>query len=70
MIMDTPVGRLDKSHRANILNYLPRVVTQLALFSHSGEVDEGSNLVDNRLVGKKYRISRETSFRSKIEEII
>ena len=45
MILDTPVGRLDKSHRANILNYLPRVVTQLALFSHSGEIDEDSTLL-------------------------
>ena len=70
MIMDTPVGRLDKIHRSNILNYLPKVVTQLALFSHSGEIEDNSEFIKKGMVGRKYRINRETSFRSKIEEVV
>ena len=69
MIMDTPVGRLDNKHRANILAHLPKVVTQLAIFAHSGELDEGSTLLDPNLVGKRYRIDRLGTFSAELREI-
>ena len=69
MIMDTPVGRLDNRHRSNILNHLPTVVTQLAIFAHSGELDEGSTLLDPNLVGKRYRIDRHNTFSAELREI-
>ena len=69
MIMDTPVGRLDQKHRSNILNYLPRVVTQLAIFAHSGELEEGNNLIDPRLIGARYRIERASTFHAEIVRI-
>lgn len=69
MIMDTPVGRLDNKHRANILKHLPKVVTQLAIFAHSGELDEGSTLLDPNLVGKRYRIVRHSTFIAELKEV-
>ena len=69
MIMDTPVGRLDNKHRANILAHLPKVVTQLAIFAHSGELDEGSTLLNPNLVGKRYRIERLGTFLAELREI-
>ncbi len=39
VIMDTPFGRLDKTHRANILKYLSTMSSQVILLVHSGEVD-------------------------------
>ena len=69
MIMDTPVGRLDNKHRAKILNYLPKVVTQLAIFAHCGELDEDSNFIDPRFVGARFRIERVSSFHANIVRI-
>ena len=66
MIMDTPVGRLDNSHRKNILCYLPKVVTQLAIFAHSGEVLEDSDLIDPRVIGARYKIDRKSTFHADI----
>ena len=69
MLMDTPAGRLDKSHRENVMNYLPTVVTQLAFFAHSGELTDSDIYFDRSRIGKKYRIKRQSSFHSLLEEI-
>lgn len=69
MIMDTPVGRLDVKHRKNIMEYLPTVVTQLAIFAHSGELTEESDLIDPCLVGARYRIERVSTFQSNLVRI-
>jgi DNA sulfur modification protein DndD len=69
MFMDTPAGRLDTSHRANIMNHLPTVVTQLALFAHSGELDEEDIYFDRSLIGKMYRLERKSTFNSQIVEV-
>ncbi len=69
MLMDTPAGRLDKSHRENVMNYLPQVVTQLAFFAHSGELTEDDLYFDRSKIGKKYQIKRVSSFHSILEEI-
>ena len=68
MLMDTPAGRLDLEHRKNVMNYLPQVVTQLALFAHSGELTEEDIYFDRSKIGKKYKISRKTPFHSILEE--
>jgi DNA sulfur modification protein DndD len=68
MLMDTPAGRLDLEHRRNVMNYLPQVVTQLALFAHSGELTEEDIYFDRSKIGKKYKISRKTPFHSILEE--
>ena len=69
MLMDTPAGRLDKSHRENVMNYLPTVVTQLAFFAHSGELTDSDIYFDRSRIGKKYRIKRQSSFHSLLEEM-
>ncbi|MDB4198106.1 AAA family ATPase [Ascidiaceihabitans sp.] len=69
MLMDTPAGRLDKSHRENVMNYLPQVVTQLAFFAHSGELTEDDIYFDRSKIGIKYKITRVTSFHSNLEVI-
>ena len=69
MIMDTPVGRLDLSHRRNILDYLPKVVTQLAIFAHSGELAEDSDMVDPNIIGARYKIQRKSTFEAEIVRV-
>ena len=66
MIMDTPVGRLDNKHRKNILKHLPKVVTQLSIFAHSGELSENSDLIDPHYVGKRYKIIRKGTFEAEV----
>ena len=68
MLMDTPAGRLDKSHRSNVMSYLPSVVTQLAIFAHSGELTEDEIYFDRSRIGKKYTINRVGPFHSVLEE--
>lgn len=68
MLMDTPAGRLDKSHRKNVMNYLPQVVTQLAIFAHSGELTDDEIYFDRSRIGGKYKIRRVSSFHSVLEE--
>lgn len=69
MIMDTPVGRLDNTHRKNIVEYLPKVVTQLVIFAHSGELATDNNFVDPSKVGAKYKLQRQSIYHSEILEI-
>ncbi len=68
MLMDTPSGRLDMNHRKNIMNHLPNLVTQLAIFAHSGELDEKNIYFDERLIGKTYRLEFVSNFHSEIKE--
>ena len=68
MFMDTPAGRLDITHRKNIMNHLPTVVTQLALFAHSGELQENNIYFDKSLIGKRYKLNRISTFNSQIIE--
>lgn len=67
VIMDTPFGRLDTGHRKRILEWAPRIGTQVMLFVQSGEFDRERDLkhLDGK-VGREYRIRREASNRSSI----
>jgi len=69
MMMDTPAGRLDKPHRKNVMNQLPKLVTQLAIFAHSGELDEKDIYFDKTLIGKTYRLVKINTFHSDIKEV-
>ena len=69
MLMDTPAGRLDRSHRRNVMDYIPTVVTQLAFFAHSGELTDDEIYFDRSRIGKKYKITRIGSFHSELNEI-
>jgi DNA sulfur modification protein DndD len=69
MFMDTPAARLDNTHRKNIMNYLPSAVTQLALFTHSGELAEDNIYFDTAKVGKKYRLIRRDTYHTELIEV-
>ncbi|HDT4041334.1 TPA: AAA family ATPase [Enterobacter kobei] len=70
VVMDTPFGRLDKKHRANILTYLPTTTSQLVLFVHEGEVDKTNDLAELKSrVGCVYEIKEVSLRHSQIERI-
>jgi DNA sulfur modification protein DndD len=68
IIMDTPFGRLDLKHRANILRYLPTAASQFILLVHDGEFRRETDLAPlAERIGAAYEI-REMNHRwSKIE---
>jgi DNA sulfur modification protein DndD len=59
ILMDTPFGRLDMTHRENICSWIVDSGLQVALFVHSGEfqITDHSHLLANK-VGRTYEIRR------------
>ena len=70
IIMDTPFGRLDNSHRKNILEFIPTMGSQVILLVQSGEVDAERDLVHlDGKIGRQYRLVRDGApTRSRIEK--
>lgn len=70
VVMDTPFGRLDPGHRANILKYLPTTTHQLVLFVHEGEVAKNRDLdqIASR-IDSVYEIKEVSTRHSKIEKV-
>jgi len=70
VVMDTPFGRLDLKHRANILSYLPTTAKQLILFVHEGEVNKTTDLRQiAQKIGCVYEIKEVSPRHSKIERV-
>jgi DNA sulfur modification protein DndD len=69
--MDTPFGRLDRRHRANILKFAPNFGAQVVLLVQSGELERDRDLNDLRqYIAHEYVIDRDgASDRSRILEI-
>jgi DNA sulfur modification protein DndD len=44
IVMDTPLGRLDPKHRANVLAYVPTMADQVVLLAHEGEINRDEDL--------------------------
>jgi DNA sulfur modification protein DndD len=65
--MDTPFGRLDPGHRANILRFVPTLGEQIVLLVHGGEIDRDRDLqhVAER-IGGEYVIEHPSSARSQV----
>ncbi|WP_408901219.1 hypothetical protein [Photobacterium piscicola] len=67
IIMDTPLGRLDPKHRANVLKYLPKMADQVVLLVHEGEIDPNKDLENfKERIGARYAIERISSTQSRI----
>ena len=67
IVMDTPFGRLDWTHRRNVLSFLPEMAEQVVLLVHEGEMDRERDLPPLRhRVSKIYRIDRISSRESAI----
>lgn len=69
IVMDTPFGRLDRNHTANILATLPSMAHQVVLFVQEDEVDRGRT---RELLGsslkREYELVKHTARRTTIEE--
>jgi DNA sulfur modification protein DndD len=68
IIMDTPFGRLDATHRENILRFLPTLSEQVTLLVHSREVDRDRDLEHIKdKISREYTIEYISSSRSQLE---
>ena len=69
LVMDTPFGRLDLKHRAEVLGYLPKMAQQVVLLVHEGELSKDRDLVHiNDYVAASYEIERLSPTQSTIEK--
>ena len=68
IIMDSPFGRLDPTHKAKITSALPHMSEQIVLLAYTSEIDEQEA---RRTLGaslkKEYRLTRQTSYHTCIE---
>ncbi|MDD2497867.1 MAG: hypothetical protein PHY90_07045 [Desulfitobacteriaceae bacterium] len=68
VIMDSPFGRLDPIHKANITKALPSLSEQIVLLAYTHEIDEqGARATLGASLKKEYRLTRQTSFNTRIE---
>ena len=69
VIMDTPFGRLDETHRSNILKYMPKTARQFMVFVHSGELSKGSKALEpiTAQIGREYTIKSSGPYVSYLE---
>lgn len=68
IIMDSPFGRLDPTHKANIIRTLPKMAEQSMLLAYTGEIDDqvarqelGASLLH------EFKLERVTSMHTEIE---
>jgi DNA sulfur modification protein DndD len=67
VIMDTPFGRLDRDHRANILRFLPTMADQVVLLVHDGEIDRRRDLAPiEQNISAQILIEHDSSTSSKL----
>lgn len=71
VVMDTPFGRLDKTHRKNILQYVPHMSRQVVLLVQSGEFERGRDLPFlGPVVGREFELRRAgSSTRTEVVEL-
>lgn len=68
IIMDSPFGRLDPTHKSNITKVLPKMSEQIVLLAYTHEIDEQTarDTLGSELK-REYRLQRYTSFNTQIE---
>ena len=68
IIMDSPFGRLDPTHKRNIVKMLPEMANQVILLVYTDEIDEQltRETLKNKLLSEK-RLTRVSSMHTKIE---
>jgi DNA sulfur modification protein DndD len=67
IVMDTPFGRLDPGHTANVVGALPTVAEQVILFVQEGEIDRDTvrEILGSHLM-KEYQLDRQTARRTSV----
>lgn len=70
LVIDTPLARLDLSHRENILKFLPTLSPQVVFLFQSGEIppEDGLNPLEGR-IARKYQIVRDSQTQSHLEKM-
>ena len=69
IVMDTPFGRLDPQHTANVVTALPSMAEQVVLFVQEGEIDRTTvrELLGGHLL-REYQLDKETARRTLVME--
>ena len=69
IVMDTPFGRLDSQHTANVVVALPSMAEQVVLFVQEGEIDRTTirDLLGSHLL-KEYQLDKQTARRTIVVE--
>ena len=69
IVMDTPFGRLDPQHTANVVTVLPSMAEQVVLFVQEGEIDRATvrELLGGHLL-KEYQLDKQTARRTLVVE--
>lgn len=70
IVMDTPFGRLDPQHTANVVKTLPSMAEQVILLVQEGEIDRATvrELLGGHLK-KEYELEKETARRTRVVEV-
>jgi DNA sulfur modification protein DndD len=68
IIMDSPFGRLDPTHKENIVKQLPDMAEQSILLAYTGEIDEqiAREALGGSLI-REYRLTRISSMYTRID---
>lgn len=69
IVMDTPFGRLDPKHTANVVKALPTMAEQVVLFVQEGEIERATvrELLGGHLL-TEYQLDKETARRTRVTE--
>lgn len=68
IIMDSPFGRLDPTHKKNITKALPLMSDQIILLAYTDEIDgQTARQVLGSTLKKEYRLRKYGSFHTAIE---
>ncbi len=68
--MDSPFGRLDENHSANVISALPRMADQVVLLVYEAEVGRARmrEILGPRLL-KEYQLERLSARRTNVREV-
>ena len=69
IVMDTPFGRLDSKHTANVVTALPSMAEQVVLLVQEDEIDRGKvREILGAHLKREYQLDRQTSRRTLVTE--
>ena len=66
--MDTPLGRLDSTHKTKVLAHLSEFAEQVFLLVHSGEVPDEYLVPIRSKIVTEYELHEEDLFRTEIRK--
>lgn len=68
VIMDSPFGRLSKTHKENVIKALPKMAEQVVLLAYSGEIDaQTARLTLGSDLKQEYKLDKISSFYTDIK---